>query len=402
MLALRLLAYLLFVLAGLAGRAVIDKLLALEGGAGLVAGWAQLTSLSDVVSGVSLSGIGVGLTALAAVAKEDQRLHLLKTALITAFPISVLVAFFALPLMHQVGGTLLPRTDGLAQLALLAGCLSVAPGLVVAWALGAGRPGRATALMVAGLLLQIGFLAFSPTGKPLLDLLVAQILFGSATLLGLGILLRRSPAASRDSVMAFLRFAPAGFAIGILSPASLAWARVEIADGLSWHAAGQVQAVWRTTEWITALAAAWLNAWYLPRLSASSERAVFLAELRQAAGHTLLPAAAALLLLWLSLPWAMALLYRPDIGVMRADALWFLLGDALRVAAWVALFGLFARKSAWAITAGEFLSLPLFALLLIATTPATLADVGRLWFLTYLAYALFNAWALRRGLGQSG
>jgi hypothetical protein len=396
----RLFAFLLFVLVGLSGRAVIDKLLALQGGAQLVAGWAQLASLSEIVSGVSLSGIGIGLTALAAGAKEPQRSQWLKTALITAFPLSITVAFFGLPLMREMGGTLLPRTDGLARLALLAGCLSVAPGLLVAWTLGAGWPGRAAALTAIGLLLQIGFLVLSPASQPLLKLLIAQILFGAGTLLGLVILQRRSLPVSRRSVAALLRFAPAGFAIGILSPASLAWARVEIADGLSWQAAGQVQAVWRTTEWITALAAAWLNAWYLPRMSALTERSAFLAELRRTAIHTILPATVALLLLWLALPWVMALLYRTDISVMRTEALFFLLGDMLRIAAWVALFGLFSHKAAWAITVGEFLSLPLFALLLIMTTPATLAGVGQLWLLTYLIYALFNAWALRRRLGK--
>ena len=50
----KLLASLAFVLAGLAGRALIDKLLALQGGAVAVAGWAQLSSLVDVVAGVSL------------------------------------------------------------------------------------------------------------------------------------------------------------------------------------------------------------------------------------------------------------------------------------------------------------------------------------------------------------
>lgn len=388
-------------LVGLAGRALIDKLLALAGGAQLVAAWAQLASLSDIIAGVSLTGIGIGLTALTAGARETERSQWLKTALLIAFPLSAAAAVFGLPLLQQMGALLLPRPDGLAQLALLAGWLSVAPGLLVAWLLGGGRPGPAAALTAGGLLLQIASLAASPTGKPLLDLLLAQILFGAGTLLGLVFRLRHSPPVSRSSVGTLMSFAPAGFAIGILSPASLAWARVEIADGLSWQAAGQVQAIWRTSEWITALTAAWLNAWYLPRLGASSGKIAFLAELRRASLRTLLPAMAALLLLWLALPWAMALLYRSDIGVTRWDVLFFLLGDALRMASWVALFGLFARQAAWMITAGEFLSLPLFALLLAITRPASLADVGQLWLLSYVIYALFNTWALRQRLARS-
>jgi hypothetical protein len=62
------------VLIGLVGRALIDKLLALRGGAELVAHWAQLNSMIDLVAGVTLAGIGVGLTGrVAGVSPSDQR-----------------------------------------------------------------------------------------------------------------------------------------------------------------------------------------------------------------------------------------------------------------------------------------------------------------------------------------
>ena len=63
-----------FVLVGLLGRALIDKVLVLRGGAELVAHWAQLGSLVDSVAGVALAGIGIGLTGrVAAVAPSRQR-----------------------------------------------------------------------------------------------------------------------------------------------------------------------------------------------------------------------------------------------------------------------------------------------------------------------------------------
>jgi hypothetical protein len=62
------------VLTGLAGRALIDKLLAVRGGAELVAQWAQMTSLADTIAGVTLAGIGVGLTGVVATrSPSDQR-----------------------------------------------------------------------------------------------------------------------------------------------------------------------------------------------------------------------------------------------------------------------------------------------------------------------------------------
>jgi hypothetical protein len=91
------------------------------------------------------------------------------------------------------------------------------------------------------------------------------------------------------------------------------------------------------------------------------------------------------------------LLYRRDLPLDRLDALPFLVGDALRMLSWIALFGLFARGAGWAVTAGEFLSLPLFAALLLALPgPLSLPQIGMAWALAYAAYAGFNFWALRR------
>ena len=48
-------------------------------------------------------------------------------------------------------------------------------------------------------------------------------------------------------------------------------------------------------------------------------------------------------------------------------------------------------------TAGELLSLPLFAaLLFLLPGPLSLAATGVAWMLACAAYAAFNAWALRR------
>ena len=72
-------------------------------------------------------------------------------------------------------------------------------------------------------------------------------------------------------------------------------------------------------------------------------------------------------------------------------------GSLVRIAAWIPLFGLYAARRTHAIAAGEFLSLPLFAALVAALGERlTLDAVGALWLASYLAYAAFNVWALRR------
>jgi hypothetical protein len=195
-----------FVLAGLLGRAVTDKLLVAQGGAPAVAGWAQISSVSDIVSGVSLAGIGTALTVLAASKPGHERLAWLKPALIVSLTLSLLAAMAGLVFLPGV--SLLPGQAGLLPGALLAGWLSVAPGLLVALLIGTGGAGRATLLVVLGFVPPLALLLAAPFASTLANLLAGQIAFGIAVLLGLTFFLRGQPPLSRESLMALLRFVP--------------------------------------------------------------------------------------------------------------------------------------------------------------------------------------------------
>lgn len=393
----RLLPALGFVVTGLAGRALIDKLLALRGGAELVAHWAQVGSLADIVAGVTLAGVGIGLTGRVAGVSAARQRRLLGEALRLGLALSTLclIACVVLALTGMLP-LLAPAQAPLLLPALGTGWLLVAPGLLSAWLLGRGQPGRA-ALFVAGALAVPGLaLMLAAAGSELAALLAAQAAFGAVVTLWLlaGEGSWREALSDRHGLRSFIA---AGIAIGILSPAATAIARLEIASAASWETAGAVQALWRTSEWITAIAAGLLNAHFLPRLATARNAAGFQAELRASARRVVVPALAALVVLWLLLPQVLAVLYRAGLPVGRPDALAFFAGDALRMLSWVFLFGLFARGAGWAVTAGEFLSLPLFAALLwLLPGPLSLQAIGLAWMMAYAAYAGFNCWALRR------
>lgn len=385
------------VLVGLVGRALIDKLLVLRGGAELVAHWAQLTSLADLVLGVTLAGIGTGLTGRIAALPATRHRSLLNEALrfgLAASALGLLAGAALLATGHLV--SLPPATQNLVLPALVVGWLGVAPGLLSAWLLGRSEPGRATLLSAAMLGLMIAGLALADPGHEMAGLLAGQALGGLALT---AFLLRgtASWSAAWRQGHELRPFIVASLAIGILSPAATAFARQEIANAASWQTAGAVQALWRSSEWITAIAAGVLSAHSLPHLAAATDRGQFIVELRRAAQRVLLPSLLCLALAWLYLPQLLALLYRDDLPVTRADALPFFIGDGLRMTAWIFLFGLFARGAGRAVTLGEFLSLPLFAgLLLLAPVQMELATIGLCWLAAYACYAAFNAWALLR------
>ena len=385
------------VLVGLAGRALIDKILALRGGAELVAHWAQLTSLADVISGVTLAGIGVGMTGRVANSSPSDQRRLLAESLRLGLLVSgACLLLAALP----VGAGWLQMLPGnlawLAYPALVAGWLTIAPGLLSGWLLGRGRPGQAMLLAAATLALPVVALGIAARGHELLALLAAQALTG----LALSAPLLRSA----SSWTAMFRpghelrpFIGASLAIGILSPAATAFARHQIGISASWETAGAVQALWRSSEWITLVVAGLIYAHYLPRMAVAADAQAMRKILRDTLTGVLLPALAALAVLWALLPDVLALLYRADILIVRSEALAFFAGDGLRMFAWVFHFALFARSAGKPVTLGEFLSLPLFAFLvwLLPGTPA-LRSIGLCWLGAYACYAGFNVLAFRR------
>lgn len=387
------------VLVILAGRALIDKLLALRGGAVLVAHWAQLVSLADVVSGVTLAGIGTGLTGrLAGLSPSGQR-RLLAEGLRLGLMVSA-GCLVACGLMFVASGwrPVPAALESLVLPSLTAGALGVGPGMLSAWLLGIGRPLAAMALAAATLGSALIALVLAAPGAELAAMLTAHCATGLVICLWLlrgGGLWRAGFAADH----ALRPFIAAGLTIGILSPLATVLARQEIATAASWETAGSVQALWRGSEWITAIAAGLLYAHFLPRLGATAETNAFRRELHSAMRVVAVPSLLALLVLWLLLPQVLALLYRADMVVPRLEALPFLAGDALRILSWVFLFGLYARGAGRAVTLGEFLSLPLFVvLLLVLPPPALLWQIGTCWLLAYASYAGFNAWMLRREL----
>ena len=397
------------ILIDLLGRAGLDKVLALSGGPVTVALWAQLQSVVELVSAVTMAGVLQGLTVLVAqvsAASGERRLlrEALKLGLGTSLAVALVVVLAAPELAVWLSQKKI-ETD-LFLLAALAGCITVIPATLNAYWLGKHQQQRmlGLALLTSAVLLLVAASAWF--GMSLRGLIWVQ----SLVLSFIGIVIwqylnklhghRMSPARDEQDIgtdyfRKLVKFVPVGLAIGIMSPVSMLLVRGLLSDTLSWDDVGFLQALWRSTEWVTATAAGVLSLVFLPRFSATCGTSRFKGEMTRAGVVVLIPAACLLLLIFFNQRALLATLYDARFVVSDQTAALIMLSSWIRIASWLFLFGLFAAHRTKLIMAGEILSLPLYALLLwLFADGMTLERTALLYFVSYLVYLGFNAIAL--------
>jgi polysaccharide transporter, PST family len=389
----------------LLGRAGLDKVLALSGGPTVVALWAQLQSVVELVSSVTAAGVLQGLTVLIAqvIDPRDER-SLLRDALKLGLGTSLAMALIVVLASPQLVVWLTQNKieTELFLLAALAGCITVVPATLNAYWLGKHQQQRmlGLALLTSVTLLLVAASAWF--GLHLRGLMWVQSFM--LAILGM-VIWRYLQKMSRDQdsqnsdaeyFRKLLKFVPVGLAIGIMSPVSMLLVRGMLSNTLSWSDVGFLQALWRSTEWVTATAAGVLSLIFLPRFSATYGSKRFNGEMLRAGVMVLIPAACLLLLIFFNQRAMLVTLYDARFVVSDETAALIMLGSWVRIASWVFLFGLFSAHRTGLIIAGEILSLPLYALLLwLFSDGMTLERTALLYCVSYLVYLCFNAIALR-------
>jgi len=381
--------------AGLAGRSALDKLLALRGGAELVALWAQLASVIEVLTGIAGAGVATGLAvyiARTSVAERQQDFlrEALRVGLLVAFVVAAIIAFSSPWTANMLsGGKIQPE---LLVLAAGAGWLAVIAVVVNGLWLGQQRRGRMLVLALVSALIPL-ITAYS---APPEHIAVPLVLAHAVPALFVLFTLRRAPDRPRfrASSHPLRRYVLPGVVIGILSPASLLVARAAIGEGLSWQDAGVMQALWRVADWVCGIAAGVLSIYFLPRFAARGD---LMAEMLRATRLVLTPAAAVFALLFMVQEPLLAALYDETFRAPSSAVALLFTGSLIRIASWIPLFALYAHRRTRAIAIGEFFSLPLFALLtLLATSHLSLTVAAALWLVSFVAYLAFNLWAVQR------
>lgn len=352
-------------------------MLALRGGAELVAAWAQLASIIELVSGAALAGVGAGVTVFVAQASNrDEQLAALRGGMRLGLAVSLAVAILITPF---------------AALGALVGLIMVIPGTLNAYWLGQQRRGAMLSLAAAFALLQLAAAAFAPRG------VIVEALALAAALPALAGILVMKDMRGASLGMPLRRYVLPGLAVGILGPAALIAARAAVGEALSWHEAGVLQALWRLADWVAAIAGGILSLVFLPQLAAAPSDAHFNASLNRAAKLVLIPSAIVFAAFYAFHRPLLAILYEPGVAASDTAVALLLAGSWVRIVSWLPLFALYALRRTRAIAVGELLSLPLFGVLVVAAGDRlSLELAGGFWLAAYAAYGAFNLWAARR------
>jgi PST family polysaccharide transporter len=377
----------------------VDKVLTLRGGPELVAFWAQLGSVVELVAGVALAGVGTGISVLVAQAGGPDRQRgilreSLRLGLAVSAPVMLAVAAASLAFPEHVA----PGLPGfLIALAAAVGCIAVVPGMLNGYWLGQQRRDLMLALAIGSAAVQLAAALAAPQRYLLASLTIALAVPAVALMLAfLPARAARTPDRDRDRSN-LRRYVLPGLTIGVLTPLGAVVARDAVSAAMSWHEVGLLQALWRVSDWVGNVAAGVMAVHFLPRLAAAHGTPRFAAELKRAALATILPSAIALAVIAVLHRPILALLYDDSFRVPDAAATLFFAGTLVRIASWLPLYALYAMRRTGPLVVGEFLSMPLFAALLVAyPRPLLLEAAGALWLAAYAGYALFNLWAVRR------
>ena len=370
----------------------------MRGGPELVAFWAQLGSVVDLVAGVALAGVGTGISVLVAQADRLERQRgILRESLrlgwATSAPVMLAVAAVSLAFPEHVAPGL---SGSLIALAAVVGCVAVVPGMVNGYWLGQQRRDLMLILAVGSAAVQLAAALAAPQ-RDLLVFLTFALALPALALMFVFPWARPPISSDMDRDRGLRRYLLPGLTIGVLTPLSAVAARDIVSAAMSWHEVGLLQALWRVSDWVGNVAAGVMAVHFLPRLAAAHGTPRFAQALRRAALVTILPSAAALAVIGALHRPVFSLLYDESFRMTDATVALFFAGTLARIASWLPLYALYAMRRTGPLVVGEFLSMPLFAALLAAyPRPLSLETAGALWLAAYLGYGLFNLWAVRR------
>ena len=390
----------------LAGFAVV-KVVALAAGP---EGMAQLGQFQNVLTlCVMLAGgmLGTGLTRLLAEHQGGpERLAISHATFRLTLQLSLLLAILLLLAAPVLAREVL-HDASLLPLALLLPVFVFSGALGTLWLAllnGCGRIVEMTRVSMAGSLLMLaGTLplallwqkagAFVAVALPSL-IVVAHVAWRQ----GRGAFRRMLATPVRPAHRALLwRYAGMALVSAVAAPVAQMVVRDYLTTQLSLHEAGIWQGVTRISEVYLVFLTSSLSVYFLPRLAQVAGRGDLQALLAQVL-RFVMPAALVLgISVYLLRDVLIWLLFSDAFSAMRELFAWQLVGDLVKITAWVFAYVVLARGSARAFVAGEVIFNASYALLVIALVPALGLQGAMLAYgLNYLMYLAYVVLLTRR------
>lgn len=387
---------LLIAAAGLIGRAALDKILALKGGADLVSNWAQIISLTELFISPIAAGVGLGLTAL--MSRTDC--HISRQEILSgawrAFSICIMIS----GVITLAAGTFAIESTAqrwaILGATIIAGLAGAYFTMLNAWWAGQQERWR----IVTYQALNAGLICITALISAELDILTNVIT--TQAMIAVAFLLygqhkhrHNSSHIKKIAHEQIYRYIWAGVVIGFFSPLSLLIIRHTLDQTGPTDSAGMIQSIWRVSEWVATPAVAILTTFFLPEMSKHYGQSIFKKLFMQYGSYILILSALGYGLIYVLQVDLFTLFYNSTFIPSSKVLAYFLIGDWFRIASWICLFTFYANTHIRWIVIGEFFSLPLLTgALLFLPTGYSLETVSITYTGVYIIYFIFNIVAI--------
>ncbi|UPG90941.1 O-antigen translocase [Luteibacter aegosomaticola] len=392
---------------------VLVKLVAATAGPAGVGRLGQFMSLVSILAVLAGGGISAGVVKYVAEYRDDpERLsRLLASALGYAMVASCIMAVAALCFSRPLAVALL-GDPAYASLVRLLACAQFGIALanyILAVINGFMDVRRLALVQVLGSFLSVvmalwlahwlalyGVLLAVVAGQ-LLWLVVGLPAWWRSPYFRTGMLRMRFDAAMVKRLAAFSAMS---LASALLSPLVNIAVRDHLAANFGWDHVGYWQAVTRVSDAYLLFFVTAINIYYLPRLASTHDRTALMDELK-AAARVLLPAVVvSALLVYLLRAWITGLLFSADFGPANDLYAAQLVGDVMKIAAFVLSYIMLAKAMTGLYIVSECVfAMSYLGLVYVATAAYGLPGAMIAFALNYLAYLVFNLIVARRYLG---
>lgn len=389
---------------------ILNKVFAVYVGPAGLGQVAQLGNLTGIANGVATGGVTAGVTRYVAEHRDAGRsAPIISTAFAMVAAAACLSSLGLVAFSSMLAKEILGSADHAWVVWILAAAnlLVAFNALAVAILNGRKRVGVIAALGIAGSLLSLVVGVWLTTQYGLSGAFVAACLAPALPALALAAYLLRPrrehplfAAAKPDaaSLSQLARYALMTLTAAVAGPVSVLLVRDHLASELSWKAAGHWQGVWKISEVYLTLVTASLSVYFLPRLAELQHASELRRELRSSLLALVPLVSITALGIYLLRDWFTVTLYSAEFLPMTELFPFQLVGDVVKIAAWLFAYLMLAR----AMTAAYVVTELLFAASFFALTVVLVAQYGLLgatyaYAINYAVYLLV-VWYLTRPL----